>query len=169
MRVSHAFLLALSVFAAGCAAPANDAATTESTAADSVLSDKLLVDQLTTAVAGYDYVSETDAYFDVLDAADDSNGAPIDPDLVRVAFNRPTLVNSEVRDFDDWFADESDEQMLQARDLMRANMTDLTVVLLAENSFVDTDDSPGELEIFIVGRSRVDGALVALHTLAVWT
>lgn len=180
MRGRAAILLAIAVFAAGCAAPAPaaDSAST-SAAADSVLSDKLVVETLASDVEGLSYTSETDAPYDVLTAP--GVDGPIDADAVRAAFQRETLVGAEVRDFDDWFAqdlslpDGADEsevtyvaQMTKARDAMRASLSDLTVVLLSESSF-DDGNSVGDLEIFVVGRSRETGALIALHTLAVWT
>lgn len=179
MGVRAAIFLALAVFAAGCASSTATAGADSQESADSVQSDKLLVDTLTTDVAGLDYVSETDSDWDVL-TAPANGGAPIDADAVRTAFHRPTLVNSEVRDFEEWFADEmqlpddGDEtevayarQMTKAHAAMTANLTDLTVVMLSDGSF--EDDSPGELQIFVVGRSTSTGALVALHTVAVWT
>ena len=57
--------------------------------------------------------------------------------------------------------------MKQAYDLMRQNLTDLKVVLIAADS-MKREDNVGLLQVFVVGRAK-DGSLVALHTIAVWT
>jgi hypothetical protein len=161
-------------------------------AASTSLSTSELQKELANAVDGLEYTSESDYPFDVF-VAPGTAGAPIDAAAVKAAFNDlvgtkntesgtalEDMIGSEERPFEEWMSndtsniDESDPDsvkyamgMSRAHDLMKANLTDLKVFLIAEESLERTEDV-GFLHCFIVGRAA-DGALVALHTGLVWT
>lgn len=159
------------------------------------LTTERLKGELASAVDGLEYMSEADYPFDVL-VAPGAVGAPVDADAIKAAFDGmpgasnsnegsaglalEALPGSAIHEFEEWMSsdpgnvDESDPDavkyakgMARAHDLMKANLTDLKVVLLAEESLENTEDV-GFLHCFIVGRAA-DGSLVALHTGLVWT
>lgn len=160
--------------------------------ASSSLSTAELQTKLAAALDGLAFTSESDYPFDVL-VAPGVVGAAVDAAAVKNGFNDLTLAatrnekerfqlkdmpGSEERDFEAWMdfseVDTSDETsvayakgMTTAHDLMKANLTDLKVVLVASESLENSEDV-GFLHCFIVGRAK-DGALVALHTGLVWT
>lgn len=189
-------LVALSLSAVACSAESGPGATSSendihaSTIAN--LSTAELKSQLAKAVDGLEYMSEADYPFDVF-VAPGQVGASVDADAIKAAFNDlvsadsangrmalKDMPGSSVHAFEDWMSgdtsnvDESDPDavkyakgMARAHDLMKANLTDLKVVLMAEESLENTEDV-GFLHCFIVGRAK-DGSLVALHTAVVWT
>jgi hypothetical protein len=156
------------------------------------LSTAELQKELARAVDGLEYTSESDYPFDVY-VAPGTAGAPIDAAAVKAAFSDQVgtkntesgttledMIGSEERPFEEWMSndtsdiDESDPDavkyakgMTKAHDLMKANLQDLKVFLIAEESLEKTEDV-GFLHCFIVGRAA-DGSLVALHTGLVWT
>jgi hypothetical protein len=185
---------ALSLSAVACTTSASGEASSSenesaATATES-LSTPELKKELAQAVDGIEYTSESDYPFDVF-VAPGAVGAKVDADAIKTAFNdlvTPSnddeglalkdMPGSEVRDFEEWMdvsdIDESDESsvayakgMTKAHDLMKANLDDLQVILVASESLENTEDV-GFLHCFIVGRAK-DGSLVALHTGLVWT
>jgi cytochrome c556 len=189
-------LVALGLSAVACSAESGGAVTSDDNevraAASAGLSTAELQKQLAKAVDGLEYMSESDYPFDVF-VAPGAAGAPIDAAAVKAAFNDKVstkntekgtalkdMIGSEERPFDEWMSndtsdiDESDadavkyaEGMKKAYGLMKANLKDLKVLLIAEESLEKTEDV-GFLHCFIVGRAA-DGSLVALHTGLVWT
>jgi hypothetical protein len=184
----------LALAAIGCGSPGSAESTTAA-AVSTPTSSTELQQTLETVTKGLEFTSETDAPFDVFVAPAPlrAAGASIDANMVRQAFNGmpnthddvdnldlEDLPGDETRDFEDWATTDIepsrdpdptevqyDEGMKQAYDLMRQNLTDLKVILIAADS-MKRENNVGVLQVFVVGRSK-DGSLVALHTIAVWT
>ena len=186
-------LVVLGLSATACTAESGAAAASSESEihAAPTLSTAELKKELAKAVDGLEYTSESDYPFDVF-VAPGTAGAPIDATAVKTAFNDlvgtkntsgtalKDLVGSEERSFEEWMSNDtsnvdptdpnavkSAEGMSKAHDLMKANLRDLKVFLIAEESLEKTEDV-GFLHCFIVGRAA-DGSLVALHTGLVWT
>lgn len=194
-------LVALSLSAVACSADSDGSVTsdanevkagTKGRPSATALSTADLKKELTKAVDGLEYTSESDYPWDVF-VAPGTAGAKIDAALVKTAFNDlvgtrssnngtalKDMVGAKERPFEEWMSndtsdvDESDPDavkyakgMSKAHDLMKANLQDLKVFLIAEESLENTEDV-GFLHCFVVGRAA-DGSLVALHTGVVWT
>jgi hypothetical protein len=191
-----AALASLALAAIGCGSPSEvsgASAAAESTPA--APSSTELQQTLETVTKGLEFTSETDAPYDVFVAPAPRGAvtATIDADMIRQAFNgMPNThddadnldlkdqLGDDTRDFEDWATTDIepsrdpdpteiqyDAGMKQAYELMRQNLTDLQVVLIAADS-MKRDNNVGLLQVFVVGRAT-DGSLVALHTIAVWT
>ncbi len=156
------------------------------------LSTADLKKELAKAVDGLEYMSESDYPWDVF-VAPGTAGAPIDANLVKTAFNDMVgtkntnggtalkdMVGAKEHSFEEWMSNDTSDVdqtdpdavkyakgMSKAHDLMKANLKDLKVFLVAEESLENTEDV-GFLHCFVVGRAA-DGSLVALHTGVVWT
>lgn len=187
-------LVALSLSAVACSAESTDGTTSEDNEirarSSAGLTTEKLQSELAKAVEGIEWTSESDYPLDVM-VAPGQLGAAVDADAIRASFasaplwaqsfdslKLSDLKGAKERGFDEWMdvsdIDESDEYSVafakgitKASELMKSNLTDLKVVLMAEDSLENSEDV-GFLHCFIVGRAK-DGSLVALHTGLVWT
>ena len=151
-------LLVLALAASGCSAETSATTSEQNEFVAHSTSSASLKTQLASAVKGLTYTSETDAEFDVF-VAPGAPGAAITPADIRTAFSGlehttddydgtllKDLKGAATLEFEAWMAsdldipnDESAEMLAykkglsRARDLMKANLTNLTVVYLASD------------------------------------
>lgn len=176
----------------GCAA---DASPDTGSSNDEIRETPIPVDQdlerqLKAAVAGVDFISETDSPFAVLRApilpAETVTAALVKQkfsgmpgtDLDGVALK--DLAGQDEGDFERWFQSQFEQEagademyadyfpaMRKVYDLMKASCTDLKVVY-ASNVSLAAGHDVGTVHLFFVGRTR-SGTLIGLHTTAAWT
>lgn len=166
------------------------------TATPIAIPDGQLEADLQNAVAGVEFVSESDVPFDVF-LAPLAPSEKVDAATVKTRFNGfpntsqesfdsgatislKNLAGQDELDYAAWIASDLQEDptanaatqryiqaMRQVDALLRAQCTDLKVVLVAAGSLANTHDV-GFVQIFLVGRTK-NGAIIAVHTAAVWT
>ncbi|APR87418.1 hypothetical protein A7982_12767 [Minicystis rosea] len=124
-----------------------------------------ILEALSTAIVGLQYISESESPFGTWSAPDSTTG-PITPAHLLELLNLPATLVTDTRTLDQFFAtpiaDEMGAQYQALKDLLSQNLTDLTVVRIHDA------DNEAEIRIYVAGRTNC-GVVMGVLTFAVAT